>query len=435
MKTNICLFILCICFLKINSQNAPWNDVQKIEWLKKHAINISSDLPTDKDRNDLKPLNDVLKDVNIVMLGEEAHGEGNVISAKIKLIKYLHEQLGFDVLAFEAGFYSINKACSDIKNDMVIDSVLNNGVLGPWSEMNEFSPLITYISSNKKSKAPFSLYGFDCQFSNTYSNTITKDIESTFTGISELSDAEKHSFYSSIYRTAGTGQPNPFKTAQDSANYFKQIDLYIKLSDELTDKELSQYWKQFFKSLKGNSEFVLCYAKYLNSENKPWETIAGLRDEQMADNLIWIIEHNPNKKIIVWAASNHLSRNLKTLKEVSDTAFYAHYKPAGEYIKDRYKNKAYFLGFSAAKGSYYAKGLMNAPKLINESKNNSIECFMDRAGFNYGILNFQKLPPNNFLLDEMYSNPFGHASILGVWPEIMDGLFFIDEIVPPTFKN
>src|SRR3954469_19426885 len=100
--------ILAACLLNaffLRSQEKIWNDSSKVSWLKAHAITVADVSPDNKNFSDLAPLKTVLKDVRIVMLGEAAHGEGNVISAKIRLIEFLHEQMDFDMLVFESGFY------------------------------------------------------------------------------------------------------------------------------------------------------------------------------------------------------------------------------------------------------------------------------------------------------------------------------------------
>jgi len=39
------------------------------------------------------------------MLGEQSHGEATTYETKIKLIKFLHQEMDFDILAIESGFY------------------------------------------------------------------------------------------------------------------------------------------------------------------------------------------------------------------------------------------------------------------------------------------------------------------------------------------
>jgi hypothetical protein len=77
----------------------------RIAYLKKHAIPVRSIDAEDGNSADLEPLREVIGNRRIVMLGESTHGDGATFAAKIRLIKFLHERMGFDVLAFESGFY------------------------------------------------------------------------------------------------------------------------------------------------------------------------------------------------------------------------------------------------------------------------------------------------------------------------------------------
>lgn len=55
-----------------------------------------------------------LEKAEIVLLGEPSHSP-QYYDIKIQLVKYLHEQLNFDVLAFESGLYQMETANSEIK--------------------------------------------------------------------------------------------------------------------------------------------------------------------------------------------------------------------------------------------------------------------------------------------------------------------------------
>src|SRR5262249_24603315 len=72
--------------------------------------------PDDTDFSDLRPLRALIRDASIVILGEQTHGDGTTFKAKVRLLRYLHEQLGFDVLAWESGEFDcemMNRAIKD----------------------------------------------------------------------------------------------------------------------------------------------------------------------------------------------------------------------------------------------------------------------------------------------------------------------------------
>jgi len=79
-------------------------------WLSDNAVSLNSINPeqTGSDARiapekfaDLEALKPLLQDKRIVYLGESSHGAAQYNSAKTRLIQYLHQELGFNVIAFE----------------------------------------------------------------------------------------------------------------------------------------------------------------------------------------------------------------------------------------------------------------------------------------------------------------------------------------------
>ncbi len=82
----------------------------RVRSLSNHMLRLNSIDPEDDDFSDLMPLREILKGVRIIMLGEASHTDGSDFLAKGRLIRFLHSELGFDVLAFEAGIYQMRLA-------------------------------------------------------------------------------------------------------------------------------------------------------------------------------------------------------------------------------------------------------------------------------------------------------------------------------------
>ena len=82
---------------------AEWED-----WAKDYVYRLDTIQPANaangtnqyKDLAMLKPL---LHDKRIVFLGESSHGVAEFNLAKTRLIQFLHQEMGYNVLAFESG--------------------------------------------------------------------------------------------------------------------------------------------------------------------------------------------------------------------------------------------------------------------------------------------------------------------------------------------
>src|SRR5690606_16881383 len=87
-----------------------------------------------------------LEHADIVLLGEPSHSS-KYYDIKIQLVKYLHEHLNFDVLAFESGLYQMETANSNIKNGESIDSSFENSLFPIWTSKEEFQQIYIYLDS------------------------------------------------------------------------------------------------------------------------------------------------------------------------------------------------------------------------------------------------------------------------------------------------
>jgi erythromycin esterase len=93
-RVGICVFI-SLCSI---SQYAFSQNVEK--FVSSRAIKLDlSDNPAEI--FGLASLDSLIKDDSIVMIGENRHGDGTSQREKIRIIKYLHEKKGFDVLLTE----------------------------------------------------------------------------------------------------------------------------------------------------------------------------------------------------------------------------------------------------------------------------------------------------------------------------------------------
>ena len=102
MQKILCLILFIFLYNQSFSQELIKNFVQQ------NQRSISTISPDSINYEDLDPIGNAIGNSTIVMLGEQDHGDAPTFLAKTRLIKYLHEKKGFNVLAFESDFFAFN---------------------------------------------------------------------------------------------------------------------------------------------------------------------------------------------------------------------------------------------------------------------------------------------------------------------------------------
>lgn len=154
-----------------------------------------------------------------------------------------------------------------------------------------------------------------------------------------------------------------------------------------------------------------------------------VRDRQMGANLAFLqSELYKGEKVIVWAASSHLTYNGVEIER----EFYQQNLRLGDYIKQAYGEKYYNIGFTGYKGKI---GKLLFFPLINVKKHklNSIEYVLGQTNQPYLFLNFNRADLPQWLQGPLVARPFGYKEMRMRLPQVMDGLFYTEEIYEKTF--
>ncbi|AIK38189.1 erythromycin esterase family protein [Bacillus pseudomycoides] len=77
------------------------------------------------------------------------------------MIKYLHEEMGYDVLAFESGFTAANSVYQNL-DDLTAEQTMKKSIFGNWFT-KDVEELFQYIKEQKEKGTPIILTGFDIQ--------------------------------------------------------------------------------------------------------------------------------------------------------------------------------------------------------------------------------------------------------------------------------
>jgi erythromycin esterase len=411
----------------------------RIAYLKKHAISVRSIDAEDADIADLEPLREVIRDRRIVMLGEATHGDGAAFAAKIRMIKFLHERMGFDVLAFESGFYDMRKAWSALRSGEDPLKAVSSGLFVDWSASRQTQPLWSYIAEQSKTNHPLELSGFDMQFTGSASRDhLLKDLGDYLSRAGLPPDAAgaasrvKDALALVLQDPNYIGKGSEFKKVK-SEDQAAVLIAHHALGEALGSLPPSDgpgmiergFWIQFLKSSAAFLE-QSWHIDVESLENTVLDWAINLRDRQMADNLLWLAKRAyPTRKLIVWAATSHIIRYRNFDMNLNDPK-----NLMGDWIDKAMGSEVYTVGFTAYRGRWGTVEMSTSME-VAPAVPNSLEDLLFSAGFEYALLDFRNLAADGAWLREPLSvRPLGYKPMTTDWTRIMDGVFFIKEMFP-----
>lgn len=406
------LLVLIFATLQVSGQSSIKTFVSG------NAIPIGSIDPQFDDYKDLEPIGNAIGDARIIMLGEQDHGDAPTFLAKSRLIKYLHENKGFTVLAFESDFFTLNYMWSDlVKQKDSIQKFIRQSLYPIWTYCSTTSHLLyEYIPHTYTTSNPMMLSGFDNQMYFSPS-ILSARLDSLLKGL-QLPIVEQTGYESEI-------KPKIDSLIKVQTGIYRSEDFYIKcdgylnaIKDQLGSKlSKDDFWLQVVGSLiQLNDQF--------RNHKKDRFTSLNIRDNQMAQNLKWLTRVKyPNEKIIVWAANEHIAMYADT----TDNAYKR--RVMGSYFTSdpQLKRQSYIIGFTSYKGM--AGRLGGQVFKIRNPKNNGLENWINRA-YNYSFIDFKeynKRFPN--ISEAFYMKALGHQTFFKRdWTKVFDGVFFIREM-------
>ena len=437
--------LLAILISRTALGDEPSKESTRVAWLKSHTAPLRSIDPADEDFSDLEPIRRAIGDARIVQIGEQSHGDGATFHARTRIIKYLHEKCGFDVLAFESGLYDCHKAWEFLRaGNMAPREAVSHGVFGIWTSSEQIQPLIHYLATQANTDHPLEICGFDCQFTADSSARYLPDDLSAFLNklsLEIISSEQKAHVVRACRRMARIGEGiNPDEA--EAIESCRKAIAAVPPSKETRAEELV-FWRQFLASAAALAKAQPAFKTPPANED---ESYGNIRDRQMAKNLVWLAQSvYPKRKIIVWAAAFHLLRNQQQLAMIVDPG-----KSAGErktispYLKtatmgdEAYKTlgkETYNLFFTAGEGEFGSIRVASPQKLPSPLPG-SIEDLFLKAGCENAFLDIRGRDQNgDWLTERLVARMLGYANIDGDWSRVCDGIIFTRKMYPSTLAK
>ncbi len=446
MKTffvSVFLILILISFnCKIDNNNNKIDDLETESypdpevdplwsaWIRDNSFTIDS-VTDDSSFTDLQFLKSLLQNRRLVQLGESSHGVMEFNQIKVRLIKFLHEEMDFNVIAFESGIFE----CYYGNRNIVFqtpDSLMKNCIFGVW-HTDEVVELFDYIISTQSTATPLILAGFDTQFSGQFRTMRPLFLREMILPIDTDYADEIFEFDDKIVNYSSREGYENFKDyVKQNISYLKQF--YLSIIDYIDNNidSLANKNNNDLKSVLLVRQSLLSTTKYLDQIIVVPLEGSLIRDEGMADNLSFLIEAiYPDQKIITWAHNGHI---LHANPKVQRFQGY-NKRRMGSWVSERYRSSLYTIALYM----YGGQAARNDQRIydITRPLDNSLEVVCNEASGEFifvDMLNQVEVEGNSWMFTMTPVKSWGLYEEKMVPRDQYDAILFIKTVHPPDYR-
>jgi erythromycin esterase len=372
-------------------------DEGSMDWVRAQMKPMAASTPAELSDAQLQAFGDAVGNARAVALGEQTHGGRQEFELKTRLVRYLHEKKGFDVLLLESGVFDVALLQQAMQRGEKLDALAPGNVFYMYSKSDAGRTLLHYLDEAQAGPKPMLLAGIDSQLSGALSR-------------SELPPR---------LRARLQGDAGDWPVFERLADQLMRMD---RTSPSSSDEKA-------FDAVAARLKVTLCKA---GGDELLCRSVAGLqaqaanfwrgeylRDHEMANNVLWQLQRvYPGRKAVIWAHTIHVARGVK---------FDDSHRFAGDILGQKLGRDYYVLNTTALQGRFmeFASGEVQT---IPPAYPRSLEAALasDPAGF--AFLNAPRrlkigLPARG--MEFGYGIPLGTGLGLGAqW----DGVFYIRDM-------
>ncbi|MFK8015405.1 MAG: erythromycin esterase family protein [Gammaproteobacteria bacterium] len=401
-------------------------------WFAQNAKIIRS-LTADDDFSDLVFLRESIENKSLVMLGESSHGVREFSQAKIRLIKYLHEEQGFNVLAFEGGLFDCENAQRRLESNQPAGA-LRSCLFGVW-QTAALAELFDYLVATQSTSTPLRITGFDVQASGeafalragataALVGKVSPDYAEEVVGLER-----EFAQLTSAARAASTATDGAIGRLGAQLPVFRNA--YLLLADYLLANQ---------SVITADGEFserdVLIAAQYARTSPDYAQQISELffveqggraRDRGMAANLIALSTRiYPNERIIGWAHNAHLRHQGTGFLPDANMGALVHAELA---------SRLYTIGFYMYRGQHAFND--RSLQQVSAPVNFSLESIFYSRRLSWLFLDIENATRDDagaaWLTQSTPTWAWGSWQVPLILHQEYDGVVIIDTVTPPDY--
>jgi|JI6StandDraft_1071083.scaffolds.fasta_scaffold00645_17 erythromycin esterase len=375
------------------------------------------------------PFIELVKDKQIIGLGEATHGTHEFFTTKAELIKILVQQADVRILAFETGFdaYQVNKYLTGNSNDLA--SLMRTFYL--IYHTREFIELLQWLQRYNLSvpeEKRVTVYGVDSQHISNLPSMVMEYLEQ----VDPLFINEADSKLQELQDKLSSGK---------RTRYLENIEFVIQHMNERRAfyiKQTSERKLNLTLKALETMKSAVNQSTLINDHGTKAQT---LRDEAMLENVKWITKYESDSKIILWGHNGHIQKVNFNLKKKD------HFR-LGVGLHQEFGSAYYAIGFDFDKGSFNAVNYQNGAKMqpcyVNNEKSTSFAAQFKHVELPCYFIDFNVLSVSDkeklTRADCMRESGIGFSGEEYTFVNLkvenaFDGMVFVQTTTPSTFMD
>jgi erythromycin esterase len=387
-------------------------------WIAERAVPLRGIDPAEPSLDDLEPLRAAIGDARLVLLGEQTHGEGSTFLGKTRLVRFLHERMGFDVLAMESGLFACERAGDAILGGAPAREAVRGSVFEVWAESEAFQPLVAHLAASARTRSPLELTGFDMQLTGRRSR---EELPSALRAAAGLAPGGLDAFFGPLGKLLASPSKAFRKVPAREREAFAAAAVELGRRLAARGDAEGAFLAQVVRSTAVDARFF-----WDVDFERPVPEVMNRRDAQMAENLLWLMsERYPGRKVVAWAATSHVSRRRDLVERgVPDPEMV----PMGQRLWDRLGEEAYVVAFTSGPGR--VGSIFSSPWDLAPPRRGSFEDHAERTGLPAFFLDLRGRAPGSWLERPVKARPMGQTTMTAPWPRLVDAFLFVRNAAP-----
>ncbi|MDA1478056.1 erythromycin esterase family protein [Bacillus changyiensis] len=385
-------------------------------WTKENVHEINDQLES------FSFLDQYLQNKRIVFLGENGHGVAQHSQLKVRMIQYLHEQLGFNHILFESGLGECSYF-NDFEKTLEPEKVMKKTIFPVW-HTDEVLQLFKYLK-----KSHLHLSGIDIQFSSReliFSKKLVDMMSKLDPSYSEKVWIMENDVLALDKEKRGRAYFLPFyrrniRTCRTLKNAYKELLNFLDQHEEEITNHIPE--TSYFQIIR---RVIAKRIDFISMLSHGMRKALQIRDQAMADNLKWYVTNMyPDEKVIIWAHNGHIAKNIKNI---------IGFRSIGSYLPESIKTQSYRIGMFMYEGS--AAHNNREVYEVKKPPQHSIEQYMASTHLPISFLDLTS-PSNHgdsMWIHDTITAMDGGLGEMTIKPSGQyDGLVLVKSVTPPTY--